>query len=280
LNCAEQPSLNQSLAGLYGKNLWADRLGSLIEGERLERDWSLAEARKAYGMAMASKEPIVSTCAAVRQEKVAELQAGLLWPLRWFSPIAWFEQSQTKGYAYCTLPAGLLLVLIYAWSKSARRGVHLSAPVCVAGELPAGLFAAELRSAMIEVRELIDTEVRGHQMSGSVALSLSSSELSKSVLDALPNVLGLDVGKILPALLSVYRYFFVKLETSVAMSATEIRCYSSLRRAWRTLDSWDIHVSVTTVTVNTLPIAEIALTARLVAFFAAARCADPLLGTH
>jgi hypothetical protein len=278
--CKSLDSTEKALKQIDGKNVWSDRLGSLMEAARFEHDWSLADARRNYGVAMTSKAPAVAKCAALRYEDVAIKEAGMLWPLRWFEPVAWFMEKPSKALVYCSVPGAFLVFILYAWLDAARRGIHLSAPVCVGGKLPIGVFAEELRAAMIEVRSLIESEISGHQMSGSVALSLSSNELSKDVIDALPKVLGVDVGKIIPALLSAYRYFFIKLETSVATSGTEIRCYSSLRRAWRTLECWNIQVPIAAgAAPAAVPIAEIALAARRVAYRASAWCADPDLGS-
>lgn len=276
--CGDWHGVDAALLQAAKADVWADQLGALVAGAQLERDWNLPEARKSYEEAMRSTDARVANCAERRYDFVAAEEAGFAWPFRWILPITWFKQNPRRAVLYSILTLVLGGAFLLVGLQRGRNGIYLSTPESLGGDVPVALFAAELRKAMMDVRALISAEAQSHQMNGSAALSLPSTELPDKLIASLPTVFGVDVGKIMPAILYAYHYFFVRLECGVVSSGTEIGCYSVLRRAWRTLGVWHIRVPIAASGNSPrIPIDEITLVARRVAYRAAARRADPLL---
>lgn len=283
LSCGNQEDALGAVRLLEQQQVWPNKLGALVAGIQLESDFALDQARVSYEKAMDSSDGDVAWCAKERYSAVARLQRGWTWSAYLSPPMTWFRPNRLHGILYSLIIALLFPAIASGWISGVRHGVHLSTPRSLSGDLPTDLFTAEVFKAMRDARLLIEREREGHQMRGSAALSLSRQELPQEVVNALPTVLGVDVGKILPAVLYFYRFFFLKLECGLAFNGTEITCYSTLRRGFRTVSIWTTRLSIPRTTdglsAGQIPLPGLVQIARRVAYRTAAWVADPALRT-
>jgi hypothetical protein len=286
LTCARPALSAASISYVLKRNLWPDKLADVERGVQLERDWRLDDARQAYAKALDTKSAAVAACAVESHRRVAAEQAGVLWRARWITPIRWINEDGGGGIRYGLILgiASLLalagaLALIVVWFVHMRQTFRIAAPTCVAGDLPVGLFAAELGRTMASAAGLLQGSLGGNQISGGVALTLDSSELGKNTLDALPKVHGIELGSWVALLQMLARFPSRRLDCQIAHCGPDILCYAAIAQFLRAPIRTTVRLRCAAPAAVPSPShpRELILAARRVAYWAAATIADPAL---
>lgn len=251
-----------------------DKFSKLSEGRRFEDEWQLTSSANDYRDALDASDEWVRRCALVGYAAVNKKMDSVSWTFRWFPPLSWWEEYITSrklvvkfGSIVAELLFGIVVCALLLRFYCSRRNAYFQLPVDLGGTAPVQYFGAEMRTALLEIGAVL-AETGNRQMAGNAAFGLPGEEL-QAVGNALPNVAGVDVSKLITRLLSLIRYFGYQVESGLAVVDGKACAFTAIRRMGRVQAHYEFEECIPNAAP--IPSAAISRLAQRLAYIVAAR---------
>jgi hypothetical protein len=218
-----------------------DKLSKLAEACYFENDWQLDKSALSYKDAIDSTDERVRNYALAGYERVTGRLNGVSWTFRRFLPFNSLKESRLLFRLPLIILELALLAFLFGWyaqSTCSRRNAYFAPTDDLSGSAPVKFFAAEMRAALLEIGPILNDQ-GGRQMTGSGSYSPPEQEL-QAVGNALPAIPGIDVSKLMTALLTLFRYFGYRVESGLALVDGKACAFATIRQMGKTRGHFEI----------------------------------------
>jgi hypothetical protein len=224
----------------------ADKAESILDGDESIKDGDWQKAADAYGRALTSSDPSTRTAAKTGYEKAREHMRSFPWDQILIRRLTQYLRHNWIELIVKLLLAILLLTGIAAFIRSLSRSLKqpydgnkppiLLAPAKYTPDAPSELFAAEMVAATEELRESFsavsaDPYIRSAQINSTL---FHPSQSFQHVIDSIPDIKGVNLGRVATFFINVFQYFSWHVESGIAIHADQAVGIAFLRRAWKT----------------------------------------------
>jgi hypothetical protein len=236
-----------------------DKSMNLLEGDEAAKDRDWQKAAESYKDALASTDPGVRVTATREYQHARGEMRGLWWKQKFLHRIGTYFRENwvefTARLILCSLFAVLLGFLAFRkrmWllDRLPRLFKHLfgtstspiiMTPLKYTTDAPSELFAAEMMAAGENVRSILANVLAApvvHSRHGtSMTLYLPSQGFQQAI-EALPDIKGVELGKIAKFVLAMFRFFSWRVESGIGFANNQVVGIASLRQAWTMTRVW------------------------------------------
>ncbi len=230
-----------------------DKASNLLEGDEAARDEDWQKAAQAYDQALASTDSSVRASAIRGFQRAHEEMRSLWWRQKLLHSIRTYFEENWVEFVLKLLAVLVLVWLVIAnrqrlrglvkWWIRTRTSPIIITPAKYTTDAPVDLFAAEMKAASENLGSVLKSVVAAplvHSRSGSGMTLYLPSQGFQEIIAGLPDVKGINLGKIAAFVMSVVRYFSWHIESGLATSSSQAVAVASLRQGWRTEMTWRV----------------------------------------
>lgn len=238
-----------------------DKAQNLMEGDEATKDEEWQKAVDAYKEALASSDAGTRAAANRGYQRARDEMRGLWWRqkllhhLETYFKENWVEfVSKLVLVVVLALVLGILLYRKWTWLRERldflperlfrrRTSPIIMTPVKYTTDAPSELFAAEMGAAGENLRSILSAVVAApvvHSRRGAAVTLYLPSQGFQQAIDSLPEMKGVDLGKIAKFALALFRYFSWRVESGVGTANNQAVGIASLRNAWTVTMTWRV----------------------------------------
>jgi 3',5'-cyclic AMP phosphodiesterase CpdA len=217
----------------------ADKSEYLVEGVEAVKDEDWEKSAQAYRQALASSDSSTRELAKNGYENARDHLRSDFWAQSPLPTVAHFLRHTWLALLLVVLLVGLVGGSVWRKIQQPYNPVKppmLLPPIKYTTDAPAELFAAEMIAAAEELRETF-RDISDHPYIGSAILQtplLHPSHSFQVVIDSIPDVREVKLGKIAAFFVALFQYFSWHVESGIAVYMDRAVGIAFLRRAWRT----------------------------------------------
>jgi len=217
----------------------ADKSEYLVEGAEAVKDEDWEKSAQAYRKALASSDSSTRELAKKGYENARDHLRSDFWGQSPLPTVAHFLRHMWLALLLVLLVVGLVGRSL--WRKiqqpyNPAKPPMLLPPIKYTSDAPAELFAAEMIASADELRQMF-REISDNPYIGTASLQtplLHASQSFQMVIDSIPDVKGVKLGKIATFFVALFQYFSWHVESGIAVYTDRAVGIAFLRRAWRT----------------------------------------------
>jgi Calcineurin-like phosphoesterase len=231
-----------------------DKASNLLEGDEATKDGEWQKAADAYKDALASSDAVTRAAATRGYQHARDEMRGLWWKQKLLHGLDTYFRENWVEFAILILAALLVTLLYYKWTWL-RHHTHLllgelfrprsspiiMAPVKYTSDAPSELFAAEMAATGEHLRSILSTVLAApivHSRRGSTYTLYLPSPSFQQAIESLPEMKGVDLGKIAKFVFAVFRFLSWRVESGIGTANNQAVGIALLRNAWTVAMIW------------------------------------------
>jgi hypothetical protein len=238
-----------------------DKAQNLTEGDEATKDAEWQKAADAYKEALASSDAGTRAAANRGYHRARDEMRGLWWRQKLLHRMeTYFTENSVEFMLKLVLVLVLAVVLgiflhrKWTWLRERlhfllgrlfrpRTSPIIMTPVKYTTDAPSELFAAEMGAAEENLRSILSAVLAApvvHSRRGAAVTLYLPSQGFQQAIDSLPEMKGVDLGKIAKFALALFRYFSWRVESGIGTANNQAVGIASLRNAWTVTMTWRV----------------------------------------